>query len=314
MLKNIYICRNYLLKLPHDIGNIQFLTVLDVSKERRKPLRWKDIDLKILQTLLWFIHPWLVSFRIGCQTCPPHSPSSETSKLWISVRTFSPVWVRVSLKLRVWNFWSRLETGILVIFLVCSFIKERATTSGSRKFLTPSTIFATSEAFTSAPTRSPVCPAPCLAVSVSRSVILTITSWWPSLTASPHCLSSTSCHWQTTAWVISHIMTKLWPLMMLWHLTVTLPCLPWVSCARLMLDNNPRLHHLAYLTGNVIIIVTKMMMLMIIMSSPHRLPPVHYLLLEPSQLGRNGRAACPQHPGWGLEHQALRLRGGHRGH
>ena len=39
MLKNIYICRNYLLKLPHDIGNIQFLTVLDVSKERRKPLR-----------------------------------------------------------------------------------------------------------------------------------------------------------------------------------------------------------------------------------------------------------------------------------
>lgn len=39
LLKNIYICRNYLLKLPNDIGNVQFLTVVDVSKEKRKPLR-----------------------------------------------------------------------------------------------------------------------------------------------------------------------------------------------------------------------------------------------------------------------------------
>ena len=37
MLTNIYISKNYLLKLPNDIGNVQFLTVLDVSKERRKP-------------------------------------------------------------------------------------------------------------------------------------------------------------------------------------------------------------------------------------------------------------------------------------
>ena len=37
-LRNIYICRNYLLKLPNDISDVQFLTVLDVSKEKRKPL------------------------------------------------------------------------------------------------------------------------------------------------------------------------------------------------------------------------------------------------------------------------------------
>ena len=38
LLRNIYICRNYLLKLPNDIGNVQFLTVVDVSKGKRKPL------------------------------------------------------------------------------------------------------------------------------------------------------------------------------------------------------------------------------------------------------------------------------------
>ena len=37
MLRNIYMCKNYLIKLPNDISSIKFLTVLDVSKERRKP-------------------------------------------------------------------------------------------------------------------------------------------------------------------------------------------------------------------------------------------------------------------------------------
>ena len=30
---------------------------------------------------------------------------------------------------------------------------------------------------------------------------------------------------------------------------VTLPALPWVSCPRVLLDNNPRLHHLPHLVG-----------------------------------------------------------------
>ena len=30
---------------------------------------------------------------------------------------------------------------------------------------------------------------------------------------------------------------------------VTLPALPWVSCPRVLLDNNPRLHHLPNLVG-----------------------------------------------------------------
>ena len=61
MLRNIYMCKNYLIKLPNDISSIKFLTVLDVSKERRKPfIRWKELILNPIKAAR--IHPSMKGF------------------------------------------------------------------------------------------------------------------------------------------------------------------------------------------------------------------------------------------------------------
>ena len=40
---NIYLCKNYLRRLPEDIGNLSMLTVLDLSKESWKPFIQQQI-------------------------------------------------------------------------------------------------------------------------------------------------------------------------------------------------------------------------------------------------------------------------------
>ena len=63
LLRNIYMCKNYLIKLPNDISNIKFLSVLDVSKERRKPytyIKLKELILNPIKAAR--IHPSMIGF------------------------------------------------------------------------------------------------------------------------------------------------------------------------------------------------------------------------------------------------------------
>ena len=49
---NIYLCKNYLRRLPEDIGNLSMLTVLDLSKGSWKPFIQQQISFQNATFLL----------------------------------------------------------------------------------------------------------------------------------------------------------------------------------------------------------------------------------------------------------------------